>query len=665
MIISYALSTILLLGMSLLAFIVGRGIEPKKTLDSAGAYVETLFYGLMIFGFCYAVLLKTNLWSPTLGWTLIIASAGLFYRNASFRGSFKVTAYWAVGVGIALLPFLVHAFWSARGVFSEYFFFVDNAWHLNLVQSLLRYEIYPPISLGDHAFQVHYHNLHALLAALFSSLTGVTPHFGLFGLVFLFSMAYFLSATAKLLTVLGVRQGIMLAIVTVIVCGGMPENFFPPPRSWDFLSLTTFEFHVVLPLRDRVSEFLEDPFLGYQQIIEPPYMISATAILGFALSFDVVARTVRKDYLTSPIIFILLFAIFAVAKAILAVSVGIGVGLFSIFTFLRDKNRLDVAIPVAAGIAMTASFFWIGPGNTFLSPPLLSGHVIDRGGIGWSFGTPSPLLFSQSRMLLYWWTLATYCTLAMILRFAEVRTRPSGLATPMMNPIDLAMMFFVLPFLLVFFANFEIPGFVQFITPAAYLAFTLVMVMLARIGERGGRPYWRILAIAPVIFLLILNTIPSIYYSLRTALEPEYGVASVSNRSLAEVLEVVPIGDSVLVTNDIHFPAVNPEKRALGNAYPMAAVFGHKGFNLDKYGPINPFYWAKSASKKLIPTELIQDQLDLQKLLTADVWPSKQIKDLHRKYGLTHLVIRKNYPHAIDIPLKKLRENSEYAIYEF
>ena len=95
MIISFALSTILLLGMSLLAFIVGRGIEPKKTLDSAGAYVETLFYGLMIFGFCYAVLLKTNLWSPTLGWTLIIASAGFLYRNASFRGSFKVTAYWA------------------------------------------------------------------------------------------------------------------------------------------------------------------------------------------------------------------------------------------------------------------------------------------------------------------------------------------------------------------------------------------------------------------------------------------------------------------------------------------------------------------------------------------------------------------------------------------
>jgi len=655
-----------LLGVA--GFAVGRAIEPNKKLGSVGAYVETLSYGLLTFGIGYGALLRLGLWSPAVGWTLIIGCTFLFFRPGALRGSFRITAPWIIAVVVSLAPFFVHAYWSARGPFPEYFFFIDNAWHLNLVHSLLEYQIYPPISIADQGYQVHYHNLHALLAAFFSSLTGVTPHFALFGLVFILAMAYFLAATTRLLVVLGVRRGLILPVAVVVICFGMIENPFPTPDLRDLRSLETFRgmthYHFTLPLQSLANQFIDDPFYGYNQIVEPPFMISASAILGFALCFDLVARTVSRNYLASPIIYVLLFAVFAVAKATFAVSIGLGVAFFSLSTFLLQKTKADLIIPALAGLASMIVFFWLGPGGVFVTPPLIAEHTASAQYGGWSIGFPSPLLAIESRMELYLSTLLIYCALIMIFRFAEVGTRERQSKTLLTNSNDLTLIFFVLPFLAAFFAIFGIYGFVQFVTPAVYLGFVILLVIVIRISELR-RGFLKTAAVIPVVSLLLLTCFVSLYYSVRTSLNPGTGVDAVSNESLASVLEPIPLSGSKLITNDIRFPAVNPDRRFLGNAYTLSAIFGHQGFNLDKYAPIRKGWIARDKGVAVELTELIKDQLHIQDLLTAANWPLEQIQRLYEKYGFTHLIIRRDFPHAEHIPLKKIFENTEYSAYEF
>jgi hypothetical protein len=457
----------------------------------------------------------------------------------------------------------------------------------------------------------------------------------------------------------------------IIICGGMLEFFFPPPDSLDdFLSLARFKsmvyHHIFIPLLELSEIFVRDPHEALLRVLRPAYFESLTAILGFGVCFDLIARTLSKNYSVSPTIFILLFAFAGVAKTGYAVTVGVGVGFFSLAVFLRERNIRDLLIPIAAGVALITSCFWLGFGGGYLSEPILAGHINDLNSIQLSIGFwTAPGFDNRPHVPRYWWSLVVYSFLIIMLRTVEVRTRLPETKKVMTNPVDLALLFFILPFIISRFVLIDHLDFIQLVTIPPYLAFVVVLSMLVRIFDKSTS-FFKAVTIFPVSTLLMFNFIGSLYYVVQTGLDPSYGPNSSSNKLLAEVLLNVPVKGSLLVTNDLRYPSIDESERFEGHATPLFSTFGHKGFNLDPYAPIYSYRASNwKLEKNRVPTKLIQDQLDIQKLLTADVWPSKKMKDLHRKYGFTHLVIRKDYPHAIDVPLEKLRENSDYAIYKF
>jgi hypothetical protein len=81
----------------------------------------------------------------------------------------------------------------------------------------------------------------------------------------------------------------------------------------------------------------------------------------------------------------------------------------------------------------------------------------------------------------------------------------------------------------------------------------------------------------------------------------------------------------------------------------IPALYGHQAF------AVNYAYEVYAFSR---------DRRELQTLLQADAW-SDAITDAARMHGWTHLLIRKDYSHPAAIPLERIFENAEYAVYRF
>ncbi len=78
----------------------------------------------------------------------------------------------------------------------------------------------------------------------------------------------------------------------------------------------------------------------------------------------------------------------------------------------------------------------------------------------------------------------------------------------------------------------------------------------------------------------------------------------------------------------------------------IPALFGHQAF------AVNYVY------------EAVEERRDLQKLLQRPEW-SAAIPEAARTHHWTHLVIRKDYVHPVQIPLEQIFENQLYGVFRF
>jgi hypothetical protein len=171
------------------------------------------------------------------------------------------------------------------------------------------------------------------------------------------------------------------------------------------------------------------------------------------------------------------------------------------------------------------------------------------------------------------------------------------------------------------------------------LALGLVAQRWSRIG-RGLR--------AAVAVVIALTVVPAAVVSTRYARlvvgEIHNAHEFVDNRSLAEALATIPTSGTMIVTNDLRYPAdgFSRENRQLQ----IPALFGHQAF------AVNYVY------------EAIEERRALQRLLTQSAW-SDAILDAARAYHWTHLVIRKDYDHAAQIPLEQVFDSDQYEVFRF
>jgi hypothetical protein len=159
-------------------------------------------------------------------------------------------------------------------------------------------------------------------------------------------------------------------------------------------------------------------------------------------------------------------------------------------------------------------------------------------------------------------------------------------------------------------------------------------------GRRAAVVVTMALAIAPVV-------VAAGRYSQLLIRNPENGYEFVDNRSLAQALAVIPTTGTLIVTNDLRYPAEHfaREERQLQ----IPALFGHHAFAVNYVYEVVPF---------------AEERRDLQRMLQGAEW-SDAIPDTARRYGWTHLLIRKDYVHPAPVPLLQLFENESYVVYRF
>jgi hypothetical protein len=184
---------------------------------------------------------------------------------------------------------------------------------------------------------------------------------------------------------------------------------------------------------------------------------------------------------------------------------------------------------------------------------------------------------------------------------------------------------------------------VQILHPVPFLLHAFVLSLASRRWLRLGAGRR-----ATFFLLLAMLIVPVVtaagHYSLRLLRDPESGTDYVDNRLLAEALAAIPETGTIVVTNDLRYPAGNFARDDRQMQIP--ALFGHQAFAVN------------------YAHEAVEERRALQQLLQQPEW-TEAIMEAARTHRWTHLLIHKNYVHPTPIPLEQTFENEAYAVFRF
>jgi signal transduction histidine kinase len=184
---------------------------------------------------------------------------------------------------------------------------------------------------------------------------------------------------------------------------------------------------------------------------------------------------------------------------------------------------------------------------------------------------------------------------------------------------------------------------VQLLHPVPFLVHAFALSLASRRWDRLGRSrraaflLMTMLTVAPV-------ALAASHYSLLFLRNPENGHEFVDNRPLAQALAVIPTTGTIVVTNDLRYPAQNFTRDDRQMQIP--ALFGHQAYAVN------------------YAHEAVEERRPLQRLLQQPAW-SDAILDAARAHGWTHLLIRKDYVHPVPVPLERIFDNQFYEVYRF
>jgi hypothetical protein len=153
-----------------------------------------------------------------------------------------------------------------------------------------------------------------------------------------------------------------------------------------------------------------------------------------------------------------------------------------------------------------------------------------------------------------------------------------------------------------------------------------------------------------VLFLSLIVAVPLAHRATHTVIllvRPEAAHEFVDNRAIGEALARIPVAGSVIVTNDLRYPADDYKRDHRQMQIP--ALFGHQA------------YAANTTYERDASADLQDAQ---QARLAQDAW-DPEILRIAVEEGWTHLLIHKRAAYPQDIPLAELFENERYIVYAF
>ncbi len=523
-------------------------------------------------------------------------------------------------------PIVISAFRMAPGTFPPVFYNVDVPYFLEKVHALIGADAYPPGSLSVLGGQRPYHfGLHAV-AALIAQGSGMYPHHALFLVVVPLLAAG--TVAAALVFVRGLGSPLPLVIGASLVLVSVPTLWY------DF-------WLVVVPrLREAWAEGSLDAVWALTTGWEMWGTTSNIQNLGshfIALAGVATMITASRTGWTLPVF---LFGSAFLFKSPAGIALLAGLGLAQAARVLGERTLAPLAPVAGAALVFGGVYatFWLLPGlpaelTAIWSPLFHVAYVSSHGGLGWFAAdlawlllpalvvvTIRPPVTDTRSLQLLAFALAPFVVVNS-LRLVDLR-RDYGISS--MNEDDWR----------------------QVVMPVPVLLHACVVSLLA---ARWAALRTSMRAI--VACLVALSVGPPALVAARYAsvllTTPTRGHEYADNGALGAALAVIPVEGTLVVTNDLRYPADDFDRDNLQMQIP--ALFGHQAF------AVNYFYEAYPFSP---------ERQRLQRLLQGPDW-TPAINDAAREHGWTHLLVRNDVVHPQPNPLERVFDNGIYSVYTF
>jgi hypothetical protein len=524
-------------------------------------------------------------------------------------------------VAVMLAPVVIAGIRMAPGEFPPVFFNVDTPYFLEKVHALVAARTFPPESLGvvDGRFAYHF-GTHGM-AALVARSSGLAAHHALFLLVLPLFVGGIAAAAVLLKQHLSAAVPSIVAVPLLLI--SIPSLWYTfwhslGPAMWAVLSGQSAEPFAVLAgnyefwgVASNVATNLATHFLTLAGVAG----IAAAGAYGWRLPVFLVGTALLFKAPTG----VALAAGFCLAQACRAVV-------------QRNLRPLWPALGVVAVFGLVYGAFW-----TMAAPPTYRTAVFPLFHLQY--------LAEQDRLLGFSADILWLLLPALILLWVRPERRWRSL------PLALAA---VAPIIAVNALRAEDlrPGrgidfdWLQVLLPVPILAHAFVLSVAGERWPRLGNGLR-----AAFVVAIAATVAPPIVMAARNArvlvAQPGQGHEFADNRPLARALAMIPTDDTLIVTNDLRYPANGFARNHRQLQIP--ALFGHQAFAVNYAYESYPFS---------------RDRLALQTLLQGEQW-TPAIDAAARMHGWTHLIVRKDYVHPAPIPLERVFDSEVYAVYRF
>ena len=532
----------------------------------------------------------------------------------------------AVLVIAILSPTIITAFRMAPGEFPPAFYNADTPYFLEKVHALLAADGYPPPSLSNLGGVRTYHFGTHAMTALIARASGLLPHHALF-LIVLPLLVAGVAASA----VAAARQ----------VSASLPRTLAVPLLLVSVPPLTVTHWGELGPHLRALATSAWDS-ASIPSPLGPYELWGIVSNEGQNLGGD----------------FVILASIAAIAAA---PQMGWRLPAFLVGTAVLIKTTTGLAL--LAGFGLAESWRAIAGRRLVVSPQLLlTGAVF---GLTYLFFWVLPQLDSEFRLEIFPLYHLRYIAIDrgslpgllvdlvwLLLPVLVVLVAARGIARG-----DRASLFLYALAPLVVVNTIRMidirPGmagpdedWLQLLHTTPFFLHALALSLASQSWARLRRG-WRVAFAITVALVIAPVAASAAHYSQLLLREPARGNDFVDNRALAEALRVIPARGTILVTNDLRYPADDFARD--NRQMQIPALFGHQTFGVNYAYEVFAF----SGERR-----------QLQALLQRPDW-SDAILDAARVHGWTHLVIHKDAVHPAPNPLERVFENEAYAVFVF
>ena len=612
-------ATAAILFAGLLAIVAMASLAGASPASAAGALMIVYACGYLV----GSLLVERLDEAPVLTWAVIRTVAGLLLSTIGFLLSLVLSLPWflvpgalvaatvyfrgrrafswphgvvrfqwdgvAAGILVVILvaPITITWFYMAPGGFPPVFYNADTPYFLEKVHALVATNSYPPESLSNVGGLMTYHFATHAMAALISRGSGLLPHHSLFLIVLPLLIVGVVAAAVAVARHVSPALPYSVAVPLMLISRSIDSNVGQNVGR-DFLILSS------------VAAMVAAPSLGWRL---PVFLIGSGILVKVSTA-------------------VALFAGFVLAEAWQAVR--------------ATRLRLSPQVLAVSGVfvAISVVFFVSAPVEPNFRVELFPLFHLRQ------IAEPEQLIRFVTGVL--WWSLP-------VLVVSGTRIGdPDARSTPL-------LLWSIAPLLVVNTTHLldlrggrggSVSDWIQILHPVPFLLYAFALSFANRRWELLG--YRRRAAFLLTVALVIVPGVTAAArYSLLLLHNHESGNEFVDNRSLAEALAVVPAKDTLIVTNDLRYPAEN--FRRPDRQMQIPALFGHQAF------AVNYRYEEYSFSS---------ERRELQQLLEQPEWRDA-ILEAARTYHWTHLLIRKDSVHPAPIPLERLFENQFYAVFRF